>query len=415
MQFKTFKITQWQQFDAIDLKIHDRLTILTGANGSGKTTLLNLFAKHYGWNSISLATPKREKETGIIKYFSRYFCGEDKSNETIIGEIEYSNNGKATLVISNNGSAQYQVSIQGQQPVKCFFIPSHRAIYRYAAIGNIPTTKKNKDSAFQEVYQTNQQRYFGGNPQPSSFVMKNTLIGWAINGYGVMDNNHKQVMESDSEQSQYFEGFQEVLRKVLPKTLGFEELEIRNMEIVFICNKGNDEFLLETASGGISALIDIAWQIYMFSTKENVDYTVIIDEIENHLHPTMQRQILQDLINAFPNARFIVSTHSPLIIGSVKDSAVYALKYNENKKIVSYYLDLVNKPKTATEILDEVLGVSFTMPVWIEAQLNELIKEFSTGQMTTERFSDMRKKMIELGLERMVPYAIERIVVLNHD
>ena len=64
MQFKTLKISQWQQFESIELHIHDRLTILTGANGSGKTTLLNLFAKHFGWQSISLATPKHDK-TGL--------------------------------------------------------------------------------------------------------------------------------------------------------------------------------------------------------------------------------------------------------------------------------------------------------------------------------------------------------------
>ena len=245
--------------------------------------------------------------------------------------------------------------------------------------------------------------------------MKNTLIGWVINGYGVQGNNNSYIMPPDSEQIQHFEGFQAVLRKVLPKTLGFEKLEIRSMEIVFICNKSNDEFLLETASGGISALIDISWQIYMFATKENSDFTVIIDEVENHLHPTMQRSILQDLINAFPTARFIVSTHSPLIIGSVKDSAVYALIYNENKKISSRYLDLVNKPKTAAEILDEVLGVSFTMPVWIEDKLNELINKFSTGEMTKERFSELRIEMNQLGLEKMVPYAIEQVMVLRND
>lgn len=415
MYFKRVKINHWQQFDTIDLNIHDKLTILTGANGSGKTTLLNLLAKHFGWASFSIATPKQEKKTGIIKYFSRFFNGEDKSNESIIGEIEYSDKKKSDLTIDTGGSALYHVQINNQQAVNGFFIPSHRPIFRYESIGNIPTAKKSKENAFHEVSNANRERYFGHPRQSSSFFMKNTLIGWAINGYGVKSNIDEYIMPPDSEQIQNFEGFQGILRKVLPRTLGFEKLEIRSMEIIFICNKGNDEFLLETASGGVSALIDIAWQIYMFSTKENSYFTVIIDEIENHLHPTMQRGILQDLINAFPMARFIVSTHSPLIIGSVKDSFVYALKYNEKKKINSQYLDLNNKPKTATEILDEVLGVSFTMPVWIEDRLNIVIDQFSKGEMTKERFMALRNEMTEIGLERLIPYAIEKIMVIRND
>jgi len=78
-------------------------------------------------------------------------------------------------------------------------------------------------------------------------------------------------------------------------------------------------------------------------------------------------------------------------------------------------LDLNHKPKTAAEILDEVLGVSFTMPVWIESQLNDLVKQFTTGEMTKERFSELRNEMTKLGLERMTPYAIEQVVGLRND
>lgn len=39
---------------------------------------------------------------------------------------------------------------------------------------------------------------------------------------------------------------------------------------------------------------------------------VIIDEIDLHLHPTAQRQLIIDLSEAFKNVQFIVSTHSPI-------------------------------------------------------------------------------------------------------
>lgn len=415
MHYKKLELNHWQQFENVQLDFHERLTVLTGANGSGKTTILSLFARHVGWTISSLSTPKQDIKTKAIRFCTRIFKGEDRSQTPSIGQLIYSNGVVSNLVIPTQDSAQYQIQIQNQQGVHCIYIPSHRAVFRYQAVGNIPTAKKTKHSAFTEVSNVYKQQYLGNGTRPCSLMMKNALIGWAINGYGVTNTNNKVIMARDVEQISFFEGFQDILRKILPPSLGFKEIEIRNMEIVFVCNDGNDEFLLETASGGISALIDIAWQIYMYATKEHSDFTVIIDEVENHLHPTMQRSILQNLLDAFPQARFIVSTHSPLIVGSVRDSAVYVLKYNEGKKIQSTRLDLVGQAKTASEILDEVLGVSFTMPVWAEKNVTSIIEKYISAPITKSSLSDLRKELTESGLGKLLPYAIQEIAEKGDD
>lgn len=416
MKFKEIKISEWQQFQDIDIDFHERLTILTGANGSGKTTILEKFlARHYNWPVQSLSTPKKNKISGIFSRLARLFDGVDRSQETEIGCIVYENDQRSALKIPNSVSSQYQIEIVNQQPISCFFIPSHRSVFRYQPITNIPLNKKDKDNAFEEVSNANRNIYFGNNnTQSASFFMKNTLISWAIQGYGIHDGD-KEIMPKDEEQINYFKGFKNILKKILPKTLGFEDFEIRDREVVFVCNQGKDEFVFEQASGGISALIDMAWQIYMFSTKERGEFTVIVDEIENHLHPTMQRQILPDLLNAFPNVCFIVSTHSPLIVGSVKDSNVYILKYNENNKIVSEKLDFVNEAKTATEILDEVLGVSFTMPIWAEEKLVSIVEKYSKKSMNKEDFANMRNDLKEAGLEKLLPDAISNVLEIKND
>lgn len=413
MHFEQIEINEWQQFERISIQFHDRLTIITGANGCGKTTILSLLAKHFGWNYTLLATPRAEKSTGLMKFVQRISKGSDASAANSIGSISYSNGTNATLTIPQNNSATYAVEINGRQPIKCFFVPSHRSIFRYQQVTSIPTTKKDRLNAFNEASSATQTRYAGGNDQ-SSFFMKNTLIGWMIHGYGVQRNGNS-IMPPDAEQVRNFEGFEDVLKQILPKTLGFQKLEVRNMEIVFVCNDSRDEFILETCSGGVSTLIDIAWQIYMFATKENGEFTVLIDEVENHLHPTLQRRILQDLINAFPYARFIVSTHSPLVVSSVKDSFVYALKYNKDRKIESMRLDFQGKPKTAAEILDEVLGVSFTMPVWVEEHLHRIINEYASKPVSPDYFSGLRTELESIGMEKLLPIAMTGILGQRND
>lgn len=408
MHFKKFELREWQQFENIEIELHPKLTILTGGNGCGKTTLLNFFARHGGWSNNSLATPKKDESTGVMRFFSRFYRGKNKADQPVIGFFEYSNGTKGNLRVDSAASkAEYHVRIDSQGDVKTIYIPSHRSLFRYEKLSNIPAAKKNKQTAFNEVMSNNQQRYqgSGGRQQSPSFFMKSTLIGWAIQGYGVQN-----VMPSDDEQIRSFEGFQTVLRKVLPATIGFQKLEIRDMEVVFVCNDGTDEFLLETASGGISAIIEMAWQIFMFSTKDNHDFTVIIDEVENHLHPIMQRKILGDFVDAFPTARFIVSTHSPLVVSSVKESSIYALRYNSEGKVQSEKLDMEREAKNALEVLDDVLGVSFTIPVWAEDKLKSIVARYASVKSNDYNLSSMRGELEKEGLGRFMPDAITSLI-----
>lgn len=402
-KFKKLTISNWQQFKDITIDFHEKMTVITGANGSGKTTILNILAQHFGWSTNSIAIPRKNLTTSILEWFSGLFV----RNETSVGEIIYKNDQKATLLIPQVDSAQYSVKIIGKQLVEGFIIPSHKTPFRYEQVSNLSLrTSFDKEQAFSKVSSSIQSRYMGAGGQSSSFHMKEVLISWNILGYG------NPTMAAKEELLKNFNDFEKVLSIILPENLGFKKLEIRDFEIVFICEQEN-EFLLDAASGGISALIDLAWQIHMFSTEKRNNFVVLIDEVENHLHPAMQRRVLHDLLLAFPKASFIVSTHSPLIVSSVKESNVIALRYKENK-VYSEKLDLVNKPRTATEILDEVLGVSFTMPVWAEEVLKKITDTYlAKSILTAEDLNSMRSELTEAGLGRLMPEAIYKIATKN--
>lgn len=91
------------------------------------------------------------------------------------------------------------------------------------------------------------------------------------------------------------------------------------------------------------------------------------------------------------------------------------MKYNDNKKIISQKLDLVNQAKTAAEILDEVLGVSFTMPIWVEDKLNNIVNIYSEKEMSQEEFTQLRADLKSIGLEKLVPSAISKILDMKND
>jgi predicted ATP-binding protein involved in virulence len=99
------------------------------------------------------------------------------------------------------------------------------------------------------------------------------------------------------------------------------------------------------------------------ATDNAYDYTlpsiVLIDEIETHLHVALQKRVLCMLTELFPNAQFIVTTHSPFVITSLADAIVFDLEKKErlnNPAIYSYeaivegYLDVGQYSLTIKDI-----------------------------------------------------------------
>ncbi|MCE2499799.1 MAG: AAA family ATPase [Dehalococcoidia bacterium] len=52
----------------------------------------------------------------------------------------------------------------------------------------------------------------------------------------------------------------------------------------------------------------------------------LIDEIENHLHPTWQRRVIPTLLEHFPGLQIFATTHSPFVVAGRKKGQVHMLK-----------------------------------------------------------------------------------------
>ncbi|MEZ4945452.1 MAG: AAA family ATPase [Cyclobacteriaceae bacterium] len=310
------------------------------------------------------------------------------------------------MQISNSNEIKFSIGISGRQKVDGFYVPTYRPGFYYHNVDSASLISKNNKQLFTTYFNSIKSKATGLEEKPSNYYIKEALLTW----YKLWKDDPD--LESNQQYKKYFDGFQEILLNSLPKVLEFKNLEIRESEIVLVTRAG--DYLLDSCSGGISMLIDLYWQIYLFSLQSDKKFTVIIDEIENHLHPSMQREVLPQLLSTFGNIKFIVATHSPLIIGSVKNSNVYALRYyefdNDTKRVKSELLDLVNKPKTASEILNEVLGVPFTLPLWVEASIDNIVNKYSKEPISEDSFDKMRDELKQIGLEDMMPQAMKSIL-----
>lgn len=413
---KNIKLSNWRQFKNIDIDFDNTLTVLTGANGSGKTTILDIISYLFGFKYSYTGVPKRDSYGDLIYSNSvenLIPINLDMPNTSIIlGELSYSFNNQneiinntANIVVPNKVSSTYNISINNVSgPCPGYFITSHRNTFKYKQVSTIPTKALTRNDIFQNYRNFISNKEFRGflsDRDSPTLLIKESLISLAALGFG---NN---IVVKNDESIKLFNGFQNILQKVLPPKLGFKQIRIEVPEVILETSSG--DFAIDAVSGGIASIIELAWQIYMaYSPNEN--YTIIIDEPENHLHPEMQRSLLPNLIEAFPNVQFIVSTHNPFIITSVPSSKVYVLDYNDNGKVESYKLDDINKSGTSNEILRDVLGLESTMPIWAENTLKDIINKYSSNPLTESSLMHLRNDLKKLKLDKYVPIAIANLV-----
>lgn len=85
----------------------------------------------------------------------------------------------------------------------------------------------------------------------------------------------------------------------------------------------------------LSMISDIAYRMAILNPQLLGDVltltpgVVLIDEVDLHLHPVWQQRILKDLREIFPAVQFIVTTHAPSVINSVRKENLLILSNNE--------------------------------------------------------------------------------------
>ncbi|MDR0611609.1 MAG: AAA family ATPase [Planctomycetaceae bacterium] len=153
----------------------------------------------------------------------------------------------------------------------------------------------------------------------------------------------------------------------------------RRNPLRMVVMKNGKELRIEQLSDGEKCLLalvgDIARRLAIANPeRENPlegEGIVLIDEIDLHLHPQWQRMILPKLTEIFPNCQFIVSTHSPQILGEIRSENIICLQDGENGieyRVPSYEIygqtsdvlleDIMKTPERDFSIKEKISAVS---------------------------------------------------------
>ena len=123
---------------------------------------------------------------------------------------------------------------------------------------------------------------------------------------------------------------------------------------------------------------------------------VLVDEIDLHLHPRWQRQIVADLTQYFPKTQFIVTAHSPLMVQSATDANLVVLQENDGQIKIENRPHFIEGWRADQILTSDLFGVHSRSPR-IEKLINEQYGLLDKTKRTPKEERRLRALDEELG------------------
>ena len=145
---------------------------------------------------------------------------------------------------------------------------------------------------------------------------------------------------------------------------------------------------IEQLSGGYKAVLSVVADIAKRLSIANPgslnpleeEAVILIDELDLHLHPRWQKEIVEDLKRTFPKCQFIISTHSPFIVQSLEAEELFDIQTMQFAKEKGNY-----KGWSIEAIQEYKMGVEPKTSVF-----NNYLERFSAA-MDNENYDEARK------------------------
>ena len=332
MKFSTLTLNNFRAFKHIDLSFHPKLTVLAGINGSGKTTLLDAYA-------IMLSRIVSYIEDGKINKNTIRINDSDIQNGENRAKISLINGDELAFSINKSRKGIFSLEKDDVQHAKKYAETIQQRIENSRTQATVPVFI---------YYQT--QRTVIDFPKRIRTAHKFDLVETYDNSLNGEINfrlffewfREREDLENEIRLRQnmnYRDGQLNAVREALTKFLPhITDIQIRRIgEQAMIAKENGREISINQLSDGANNLFasigDLARRLAMANPMGNDPLLgngiVLIDELELHLHPKWQREIIRKLPKVFPNIQFVVSTHSPQIISEVAAESLYVLNWNK--------------------------------------------------------------------------------------
>ena len=180
----------------------------------------------------------------------------------------------------------------------------------------------------------------------------------------------------------------------LAGTAGWKLTDSQDEESEYLYRRADVEVPFPALSDGYRAFLgwlgDLLYHVCETCPKGKMLYEnrgiVMVDEIDLHLHPAWQMTVLNALAEALPNVQFIVTSHSPLLVGSIEWMNVILMEPGERQSSQPRRLEHPVHGLNADQILtSEFFGMKSTRAPSMRLALKDLSRKAQHGDIEASK------------------------------
>jgi AAA domain, putative AbiEii toxin, Type IV TA system/AAA ATPase domain len=398
MRVSSIKLQNFRGFEACTLSLDRPLTVLVGVNGAGKTSTLDAIIRLLGVTNRVM--PGGRATRLLVDADIRR--GADECEIDMVGVtngapfqtgIHLARGGRSIVTTSlpKRGGASEPDAGSGERPptaLPAAYYPASRMVpdQRYGREqGAVPAVFVRELDVLESLDRLSLRANLSFEDFFLWFRLREDL------------ENEQRTRGTPEHEDRPLKAVRDAIERVVP---GISRLRVQRLPFRLVALKNGAEYELDQLSDGERGLLamvgDLAYRLTI-ANRELPDplqgeALVMIDEIEQHLHPSWQRLVVKSLQRAFPNCQFVVTTRSPQVLSEVPNDAVLLLDDFQFFRPAA-----PTQGRDTNSILWEVLGVA-ARP---QAIVNELAE-------ITDLLDDRRHDEARERLDRIAQSLTER-------
>lgn len=449
-KIKSLSLYNFRRFKEFDLKLNERLTVIIGNNGMGKTSIVEAIAKSLSWFNNNLerdssGRPVTEHDVNVnaddyCDVVTQFSAGKNTPvNMALVKAAPGSTNVKSSELTCVKTMASVYRHLAGSQNV-VFPLLAYYSVDRSNFEFSYSLTEGLAGDSFDNRYQALDDALQGpgklahfsqyyvelankaeGNLAEHYERLKKAVTSRFKEQFNVELSKKDSVSTLDSliDELMGKEGFSEAakgssnekfqkqlslvneaIERLVPDVTSLKIDRSTGKARLMVDNFGNRVNIAQLSEGQ-KTLVALTGDIARRLVSLNPDVQnpleghgiIIIDEIELHLHPKWQQEVLGRLQDTFPNIQFIVTTHSPQVINHVdlKHASIFKLENSPNDIAKVQVRETYGR--NTDLIYEGSMGVS-SRPKEVQEKLDEIFR-----LIADQDIKDARNKIADLRLQ----------------